>query len=96
MIYYKDKVLNNLFEEKVNSDIIQKTLNYISQNPSVGEDETLADIAQKVYKDQEFNLLDTSIKNNQKQSSDNSNNVVNIGTIISNVEQTNINNFQIH
>ena len=40
MIYYRDKVLNNLFEDKINS-----ALNYISQNPSVGEDETLVDIA---------------------------------------------------
>ena len=62
MIYYRDKVLNNLFEDKANSDIIQKMLNYISQNPSVSEDETLADIIQKVYKDHEFNLLDNNIE----------------------------------
>lgn len=61
MIYYRDKILNNLFEDKNNSNIIDKTLNYISQNPSVGDDETLADIAYKVYKNNEFNLLDTSI-----------------------------------
>lgn len=66
MIYYRDKVLNNLFEDKINSDIIQKTLNYISQNPSVGENETLVDIAYKVYKDHEFNLLDNSNKNEQE------------------------------
>ena len=67
MIYYRDKVLNNLFEDKINS-----VLNYISQNPSVGEDETLVDIAYKVYKDHEFNLLDNSNKNEQgKQPSEN-------------------------
>ena len=72
MIYYRDKVLNNLFEDKINSDLIQKDLNYISQNPSVGEDETLVDIAYKVYKDHEFNLLDNSNKNEQgKQPSEN-------------------------
>lgn len=93
MIYYRDKVLNNLFEDKVNSDIIQKTLNYISQNPLVGEDETLADIAQKVYKDEKIDLLDidTSTKNKQKQTDNNYNNVVsNDNTIISNVEQVDI------
>ena len=63
MIYYRDKVLNNLFEDKINS-----ALNYISQNPSVGEDETLVDIAYKVYKDHEFNLLDNSNKNEQENS----------------------------
>lgn len=72
MIYYRDKILNNLFEDKINSDLIQKDLNYISQNPSVGEDETLVDIAYKVYKDHEFNLLDNSNKNEQgKQPSEN-------------------------
>lgn len=93
MIYYRDKVLNNLFEDKVNSDIIQKTLNYISQNPLVGEDETLADIAQKVYKDEKIDLLDidTSTKNKQKQTDNNYNNVVsNDNTIISNAEQVDI------
>lgn len=93
MIYYRDKVLNNLFEDKVNSDIIQKTLNYISQNPLVGEDETLADIVQKVYKDGKIDLLDidTSTKNKQKQTDNNYNNVVsNDNTIISNVEQVDI------
>ena len=68
MIYYRDKILNNLFEDKINSDLIQKDLNYISQNPSVGEDETLVDIAYKVYKDHEFNLLDNSNKNEQENS----------------------------
>ena len=29
MIYYRDKILNNLFEDKINSDLIQKDLNYI-------------------------------------------------------------------
>lgn len=93
MIYYRDKVLNNLFEDKDNSDIIQKTLNYISQNPLVGEDETLADIVQKVYKDKKIDLLniDTSTKNNQKQSDNNYNNVVsNDNIIISNIEQVDI------
>ncbi len=69
MIYYRDKVLNNLFEDKGNSDIIQKALNYFSQNPSIDEDETLADIVQKVYKDHEFNLLDNNIEIEQDKSS---------------------------
>ena len=60
MIYYRDKVLNNLFEDKINS-----ALNYISQNPSVGEDETLVDIVYRAYKYGELNLLDNNNKNEQ-------------------------------
>ena len=72
MIYYRDKVLNNLFEDKINSDLIQKDLNYISQNPSVGADDMYSDIVYRAYKYGELNLLDNSNKNEQgKQPSEN-------------------------
>lgn len=72
MIYYRDKILNNLFEDKINSDLIQKDLNYISQNPSVGTDDMYSDIVYRAYKYGELNLLDNSNKNEQgKQPSEN-------------------------
>ena len=72
MIYYRDKILNNLFEDKINSDLIQKDLNYISQNPSVGADDMYSDIVYRAYKYGELNLLDNSNKNEQeKQPSEN-------------------------
>ena len=61
MIYYRDKVLNNLFEDKINS-----ALNYISQNPSVGADDLYSDIVYRAYKYGELNLLDSSNKNEQE------------------------------
>lgn len=66
MIYYRDKILNNLFEDKINSDLIQKDLNYISQNPSVGTDDIYSDIVYRAYKYGELNLLDNSNKNEQE------------------------------
>lgn len=63
MIYYRDKVLNNLFEDKINS-----ALNYISQNPSVGADDMYSDIVYRAYKYGELNLLDNSNKNEQENS----------------------------
>ena len=72
MIYYRDKILNNLFEDKINSDLIQKDLNYISQNPSVGADDMYSDIVYRAYKYGELNLLDNSNKNEYgKQPSEN-------------------------
>lgn len=66
MIYYRDKILNNLFEDKINSDLIQKDLNYISQNPSVGADDMYSDIVYRAYKYSELNLLDNNNKNEQE------------------------------
>lgn len=66
MIYYRDKILNNLFEDKINSDLIQKDLNYISQNSSVGEDDIYSDIVYRAYNYGELNLLDSSNKNEQE------------------------------
>ena len=63
MIYYRDKILNNLFEDKINS-----ALNYISQNPSVGADDMYSDIVYRAYKYGELNLLDNSNKNEQENS----------------------------
>ena len=74
MIYYRDKVLNNLFEDKINS-----ALNYISQNPSVGADDMYSDIVYRAYKYGELNLLDNSNKNEQEKTGNDKQSENNLG-----------------
>lgn len=69
MIYYRDKKINNLFESSDNENKIQNVLDFIKNNQSLEDDCSLKDLATKIYKDKDYDILDNNSQNKDNKTS---------------------------